>query len=373
MRVEPDAERLGELARARAELAPRARARAAPASRSRPRRRLERADQDRSGLALAARRRRSAGCGRRRRSRRRRTPGGPNSDLVARRCRPTNAWQAGSSAVVALGLHDHPAHAVERSSVAADQVPGHVVDRAVEEVRSEAHIRATANVAERRAAGRSSCSANAAGRRPARGDSSTRATRRSRQHLVVVLVEQLGVLARAPRAGSPQSARPAPRPLRTRPPTTPCASRKGIPCGPAGRRRRWPRASRPPAAAASRSRSKRIPASIRSAASRHSSSVSTASNSASLAARRLLLRRARLGFLAGDQGLGRRDGVRLGLRSSSRPPGRPSPSSGRGAAGDRDRKRAESSAGRWVLRSLGSRRGARPGRLLFVVRRGRRR
>ena len=195
----------------------------------------------------------------------------------------------GVVALVALGLDDHAAAAVEEER-AADQLAGDLVDRAVEEVaprrsaRGGAHARSSTTraltaasvsraaldlAAERRRAG--------AARDPLRLQPAA-----ALQHLVVGVVEVLGALAQLLRGQLGErlaAARPRRGPGRRR---SRAPRGRGRPCGPAGRRPRSPPASRRrrrPRAARGRTRSRRA---SRSVASRQSSIVSIASKSGSL-------------------------------------------------------------------------------------------
>ena len=151
---EADAERLGELARARAELALLVAA-TAVAHRFDPPARLERADQDGGGLALRLGDRVQQAVdavGEVDVGRARRAP----EDLAAG-SRAAVGVAGGVVAVIALGLDDRAADAVVAQR-AADQVAGDVMDRAREEalVESERGAHARASSSARAAA---SCSA----------------------------------------------------------------------------------------------------------------------------------------------------------------------------------------------------------------------
>ena len=288
VQLEPDAERLGQLARARAELAQLVAARGARASVDAPAR-LERADQDRRGARPRARRRRSAGCGSRRRGRRRRARAGRRASRSAGSARRRRGRRV--VALVALGLDDHAADAVE-AQLAADQVAGDVVHRALEERRVEREPRLDPRerreLGERARARPSSCSAT-------RSEAVPPAETFDSSHA------PLGAAPRSTRRRAARSGRRAPRgraPRARRPRSSAVADEAADDA--VGLAERHPLAdqqvgdvgrgeqlvARPPRRAA-RGRSAARRASAR-AASRQSSSVSTASNSASLSSCRSL-------------------------------------------------------------------------------------
>ncbi len=182
--------------------------------------------------------------------------------------------------VVALGLDDSPGRRAVAQD-AADEVARHVVHRASEEGgRGHASARAVR--------ARSTCSRTRASDVPPAEtlDSSTPLGPTSP-------ARASGSSPGANRSISPGLRSDRPRPLesasRTSPPTMPWASRKGVPRRTSRSATSVAASSSSAAAAAIASRRNSVPATIGAATRRHSSSVSTASNSCSLSSWRSLL------------------------------------------------------------------------------------